>query len=95
MTVHSALVLSQPFPPPYHQSIVPIYRLYVLRFSTTSLSPDAPTSLNSAQSKATFYVFHSAPEFLAAAILALLDARQVFNTGLWGDRRMRDPERKA
>ena len=75
--------------------IVPMYRLYVLRFSTTSLLSDAPGSLNSAQSKATFYVFHSAPEFLSAAILALLDARQVFNTGLWGDRRRRDAERRA
>ncbi|RPD57706.1 hypothetical protein L226DRAFT_573586 [Lentinus tigrinus ALCF2SS1-7] len=76
-------------------TVVPVYRLYVLRFSTTSLASDAPGSLNSAQSKATFYVFHSAPEFLSAAILVSLDARQVFNTGLWGDRRRQDPESKV
>ncbi|RDX49335.1 hypothetical protein OH76DRAFT_1351148 [Lentinus brumalis] len=76
-------------------SAVPIYRLYVLRFSTTSLLSEGPGSLNSAQSKTTFYIFHSAPEFLSAAILGLLDVRSVFNTGLWGDRRTRDPERRA
>ncbi|KAI0685816.1 hypothetical protein C8T65DRAFT_747727 [Cerioporus squamosus] len=76
-------------------SAPPIYRLYVLRFSTTSLLSDAPGSLNSAQSKVTFYIFHSAPELLAAAILISLDVRRVFNTGLWGDRRSRDPERRT
>ncbi|KAI0682134.1 hypothetical protein C8T65DRAFT_597483, partial [Cerioporus squamosus] len=73
-------------------STVAIYRLVVMRFSTTSLLSDAPGSLNSLGSKATFYVFHSAPEYLAAAILISLDARRVFATGLWGDRRVRDPE---
>lgn len=75
--------------------MVPIYRLYVLRFSTTSLFSEDPGSLNSAQSKTTFYIFHSAPEFLSAAILLSLDVRRVFNTGLMGDRRFRDPERRV
>ncbi|KAI0687962.1 hypothetical protein C8T65DRAFT_127572 [Cerioporus squamosus] len=73
-------------------STVAIYRLVVMRFSTTSLLSDAPGSLNSLQSKATFYVFHATPEYLAVAILISLDARRVFATGLWGDRRVRDPE---
>ncbi|RDX47484.1 hypothetical protein OH76DRAFT_1354119 [Lentinus brumalis] len=73
-------------------STVAIYRLVVMRFSTTSLLAEGPGSLNSPGSKATFYVFHSAPEYLAVAILISLDARRVFTTGLWGDRRVRDPE---
>ena len=32
-----------------------------------------------------FYVFHVGPEFLAAAILASSDARNLFATGKWGD----------
>ncbi|RPD57703.1 hypothetical protein L226DRAFT_573590 [Lentinus tigrinus ALCF2SS1-7] len=76
-------------------STVAIYRLVVMRFSTTSLLSDAPGSLNSLDSKITFYVFHSAPEYLAAAILITLDVRRVFATGLWGDRRFRDPQPKV
>ena len=72
-----------------------VYRLDVMRFSTTSLLSDAPGSLNSIQSKVTFYIFHSAPEFLAAAFLITLDARRIFATGLWGDRRLRDPQPKV
>ncbi len=68
-----------------------------MRFSTTSLLAEHPGSLNSPGSKATFYVFHSAPEYLAIAILISLDARRVFTTRLvhWGDRRVRDPEPAA
>ncbi|TFK82054.1 hypothetical protein K466DRAFT_501015, partial [Polyporus arcularius HHB13444] len=73
-------------------STVGIYRLVVMRFSTTSLLAEGPGSLNSPGSKATFYVFHSAPEYLAVAILICLNVRRVFATGLWGDRRVRDPE---
>ncbi len=43
-------------------------------------------------STATFYVFHSAPEYLAVAILISLSVRRVFATGLWGDRRVRHPD---
>ncbi|TFK78437.1 hypothetical protein K466DRAFT_606985, partial [Polyporus arcularius HHB13444] len=77
------------------QSTVGIYRLVVMRFSTTSLLAEGPGSLNSPGSKAAFYVFHSAPEYLAVAILICLNVRRVFSTGLWGDRRVRDPEPPA
>ncbi|RPD57694.1 hypothetical protein L226DRAFT_615215 [Lentinus tigrinus ALCF2SS1-7] len=73
-------------------STVAIYRLVVMRFTTTSLLSDAPGSLNSLQSKITFYIFHSSPEYLAVAILITLDVRRVFMTGLWGDRRYADPK---
>ncbi|RPD57692.1 hypothetical protein L227DRAFT_613399 [Lentinus tigrinus ALCF2SS1-6] len=76
-------------------STVAIYRLVVMRFSTTSLLSDAPGSLNSLDSKITFYVFQSAPEYLAAAILITLDVRRIFATGLWGDRQFRDPQPKV
>ena len=77
------------------QSTVAIYRLVVMRFSTTSLLSEAPGSLNSIQSKVTFYIFHSTPEYLAVTILIVLDVRRVFITGLWGDRRYTDPKPKA
>ncbi len=66
-----------------------------MRFSTTSLLSTAPGSLNSPQAKAAFYVFHAAPEYLAAAFLLTMDVRRVFATGLWGDRRFRDLKPKA
>ncbi|KAI0707440.1 hypothetical protein C8T65DRAFT_576791 [Cerioporus squamosus] len=76
-------------------SMVAIYRLVVMRYSTTSLLSTAPGSLNSPQAKAAFYVFHAAPEYLAAAFLLSLDTRRIFDTGLWGDRRFRDPKPKV
>ncbi|KAH9924984.1 uncharacterized protein BXZ73DRAFT_103361 [Epithele typhae] len=76
-------------------SVVTVYRLDVLRFSTTSLSSTAPGSLNTDGSKAAFYIFHAAPEFLAAAILVCSNARRTFGTGLWGDRKFKDPSPKA
>ena len=45
----------------------------------------APGSLNSAGSKASFYVLHVVPEFLAAVTLMSLDTRHMFATGTWGD----------
>lgn len=56
-----------------------------MRTSTTSIFSTAPGSLNSSQAKVLFYVFHVGPEFLAAAILASIDARNLFATGKWGD----------
>ena len=53
---------------------------------TSSLTSTAPGSLNTAEAKAVFYVFHAAPEFLAAAIMLNINARERFDTGLWGDR---------
>ena len=74
------------------QSVVGIYRIAVLGQNTTLLEPATPGPQNSGLSKAGFYVFHAAPEFLAAAILMALNVRRVFATGMWGDTRRRDPE---
>ncbi|KAI0753149.1 hypothetical protein C8Q80DRAFT_496442 [Daedaleopsis nitida] len=76
-------------------SIIGIYRLAVMRYSTTSLFSTAPGSLNSSTSKALFYALHVAPEYAAAAILMCLNARRVFSSGLLGDRRLKDPEPRA
>ena len=73
------------------QSVVGIYRIAVLGQNTTLLEPATPGPQNSGLSKAGFYVFHVAPEFLAAAILAALNVRRMFSTGMWGDTRGTDP----
>ena len=56
-----------------------------MHFYTTSVTSTAPGSLNSTQSKITFYIFHIVPELIAAAIILGINARQTFDTGLWGD----------
>ena len=56
-----------------------------MHFYTTSVTSTAPGSLNSTQSKITFYVFHIVPEWITSAILLSINARQLFETGLWGD----------
>ena len=63
----------------------------MLGHSTPSFASAAFPSQNSGLSKAGFYVFHVAPEFLAAAILAALNVRRIFSTGMWGDTRGKDP----
>ena len=65
-----------------------------MHFYTDSLTSTAPGSLNSSGSKASFFVLHVAPEYVAATILMSLNVRRIFNTGLWGDRRMTDPKPK-
>ena len=55
----------------------------------------APGSLNTQAAKATYYVFHAAPEYLTAVTLMSLNVRQMFHTGRWGDRRMKDRKPSA
>ncbi|KAJ3529945.1 hypothetical protein NM688_g7782 [Phlebia brevispora] len=71
-------------------NIVSIYRLVVMHNKTPSLTSTAPGSLNTATSKATFYVFHALPEWLAAAILLAVNVRERFGTGRFGDYRFTD-----
>jgi len=75
-------------------NVVSFYRFVVMRFHTTSLTSMAPGSLNSTQSKTTFYIFHAFPEFLAAAIILNINVRERFSTGLIGDR-TKDKKQKA
>ncbi len=77
------------------QTIVGVYRLVVMGYHTTSILSTAPGSLNSTGAKIAFYVFHMAPELIAAAILMSLNARREFATGLWGDLRSSDPVPKV
>ena len=74
------------------QLSVGIYRIDTLFHNTTSLTSTAPGTLNSTLSKAGFYVFDVAPEFLAVAILMALNPRRVFATGMLGDVRISDPK---
>ncbi|KAH9911672.1 uncharacterized protein BXZ73DRAFT_82664 [Epithele typhae] len=75
-------------------AIVAIYRLGVLHCSTPlgGLESTASCSGNTPGEKAEFWIFHVAPEFLIAALLAAVNARQMFGTGLWGDIKGKDPK---
>ena len=48
---------------------------------TNDLLSTGPGSLNSHQSKATFYIFHVAPEWMAVAILLGVNVRRRFGAG--------------
>lgn len=56
----------------------------------TSTATAERSSLNSASTKATFYIFHLLPEWCIAAILASFDFREMFQTGQLADSRWRD-----
>jgi hypothetical protein len=60
--------------------------------TTTSLS--APSPLNTPLSKASFYIFHVLPEWLASLILFGINIRKTFGTGLVGDWRASDETEK-
>lgn len=59
---------------------------------TTALTSMAPGSLNSPIAKVLFYIFHTVPDFLAAAILLSINVRERFSTGMWGDRSKDDKQ---
>lgn len=65
---------------------MPVYELAVIHNVTTSLTSTAPGSLNTHTEKVVFYVLRAAPEVVAAGILLGLDIRNIFGTGLLGDR---------
>lgn len=56
--------------------------------SSPPLYPDS--SLTSAGHKATFYIFHSLPEYLVALYIQTSNLRAIFNTGPFGDWRASD-----
>jgi hypothetical protein len=69
-------------------SIVPIYRLSVMRYRIDSLR--GPNPLDSSTAKAMFYIFHILPEWLAMLALFSVNVRKTFGTALFGDWRWRD-----
>jgi hypothetical protein len=73
-----------------HQSITSIYRLCVMSTTTTSLTSTASGSQNTPAEKAAFYIFHILPEYISVLILLSCNVRDVFGTGMFGDRRFRD-----
>jgi len=66
---------------------ITIYRLVVMVNQTTAIDSLAPGSLNRPGSKATFYVFHVAPEWITAAVLIGINVKERFETGFWGQLR--------
>ncbi|KAF6763230.1 hypothetical protein DFP72DRAFT_1060403 [Ephemerocybe angulata] len=70
--------------------IVGVYRLSVMHHRTPSLDSTLPGTLNSPGAKASFYVLHIVPEYLAIAILLGFNTRKTFGTGAWGDWRGQD-----
>jgi hypothetical protein len=52
---------------------------------TTSLTSFGPGSLNSHGAKATFYILHVLPEWVALTIIFGFNIRQTFGTGIIGD----------
>ena len=53
----------------------------VVGTDTDDLLSEGPGSLNSHQSKAVFYVFHIAPEWLAIALFLSVNVRRLFGRG--------------
>ncbi|KAG9019006.1 hypothetical protein FRB90_007386 [Tulasnella sp. 427] len=75
--------------------VTPLFRCTILHNRTPLAAPNVPditnpSSLSSPISKACFYVFHIAPEFLVVVTLSVLDIRKAFNTGIHGDWRWSD-----
>jgi len=71
-------------------SITSIYRLCVMSTTTTSLVSTASGSQNTPAEKAAFYIFHILPEYISVLLLLSSNVRDVFGTGMFGDRRFRD-----
>ncbi|KAH9478576.1 hypothetical protein JR316_0009033 [Psilocybe cubensis] len=69
-------------------AVVAVYRLSIMHFKTTSLSD--PNPLNDSAAKATFYIFHVLPEWVAITTLLIPNIRKLLGTGMWGDFRWRD-----
>ena len=67
------------------QSIVGVYLLAVMWRRSPSLDSTAPGTLTSPGAKASFYVIHCLPEWLAATTLLSCNVRKTFGTGLFGD----------
>ncbi|EKM54334.1 uncharacterized protein PHACADRAFT_258120 [Phanerochaete carnosa HHB-10118-sp] len=66
--------------------IIPLYHFVVMHNWTTSLTSMALGSQNTAGEKAAFYIFQALPEVAAAALLMVPNIRELFSTGMWGDR---------
>ncbi|CAL1707061.1 unnamed protein product [Somion occarium] len=65
--------------------IICVYHLIIMRSHTTSLTSLESGSLNSTSDKALFYIFQIAPEWITAATVLGINARERFKTGLWGE----------
>lgn len=71
-------------------AVIASYRLSVVQKTTTALDSMDPGSGNTTSSKALFYIFHAAPEWLICALVLSVNVRKTFGTGPFGDVRYRD-----
>lgn len=88
------LYLNQLLTHKFPQIIPAIYRLIIMYHTTTSLISMSPSSLNTVTAKATFYIFHMIPEWMAVALLLGFNVREMFGTGAFGDWRGETPSQK-
>ncbi|KAJ7042700.1 hypothetical protein C8F04DRAFT_86610 [Mycena alexandri] len=77
--------------------IPPIYRLVVMRSTTSNLATPDHQALNTGADKATFYVFHLLPEWIVVAMFCSINLREICQVGFKGDSKWRDetPEEKT
>lgn len=68
-----------------------VFRLAFMYHRTTSLTSTAPGSGNTLSEKTAFYVFHMFSDWLACFMLLVPNIRAIFDTGMWGDWRSKDP----
>ncbi|RXW23523.1 hypothetical protein EST38_g2350 [Candolleomyces aberdarensis] len=66
-------------------TVVAVYRLSVMWHESPALDSTVPGTLNSPGAKASFYILHILPEWLASAILLGFNTRKSFGTGAFGD----------
>ncbi|KAJ7169440.1 hypothetical protein C8R46DRAFT_196641 [Mycena filopes] len=71
-------------------TIPPIYRLVVMRHTTSDLAAPAAAALNTLAYKATFYIVHLLPEWIVVAMLCGFNIKEVCQIGFKGDGRWRD-----
>ena len=66
--------------------ILPIYEIIVVKNRTDSLTSTAPGSQNTHGEKIAFYALRDLPEVIVAGLLLSLDLRNIFGTGMTGDK---------
>jgi hypothetical protein len=69
----------------HFQTVIAVYRLAIMWHRTPSLDSTEPGTLNSPGAKASFYILHVLPEWIASAVLLGFNTRKIFATGAFGD----------
>ncbi|KAJ2919926.1 hypothetical protein MD484_g434, partial [Candolleomyces efflorescens] len=75
-------------------TVIAVYRLSIMWHRSPSLESTEPGTLNSPGAKASFYILHVLPEWIASAVLLSFNTRKTFGTGAFGDWRGADDRPK-